>query len=143
MSVSGKPTLYSRLCSQSLLFDAWKAVKQKGSAGGVDGVTLLQFEERLGGQLSELLEELRQHKWKPEPYLRVNIPKKSNEIRRLGLLSVRDKVVQQGMKMLLEPRFEKVFVPNSYGYRPGKGHTKAVKFARYCCQAKATPYLLL
>lgn len=142
MSVSGKPTLYSRLCSQSLLFDAWKAVKQKGSAGGVDGVTLLQFEERLGGQLSELLEELRQHKWKPEPYLRVNIPKKSNEIRRLGLLSVRDKVVQQGMKMLLEPRFEKVFVPNSYGYRPGKGHTKAVKFARYCCQAKATPYLL-
>lgn len=97
------PSLYSRLCSQSLLFDAWKIVKQKGSAGGVDGVSLLQFEERLGTYLTELLEELRRRRWRPEPYLRVNIPKKSNEVRRLGLLSVRDKVVQQAVKILVEP----------------------------------------
>ena len=47
------PSLYSRLCSQSLLFDAWRIVKQKGSVGGVDGVSLLQFEERLGTNLTE------------------------------------------------------------------------------------------
>ena len=57
------PSLYSRLCSQSLLFDAWRIVKQKGSVGGVDGVSLLQFEERLGTNLTELLEELRQRRW--------------------------------------------------------------------------------
>lgn len=141
-TLSGETTLYPRLCSQSLLFDAWKIVKQKGSAGGVDGVSLLQFEERLGTNLTELLEELRQRRWRPEPYLRVNIPKKTNEVRRLGLLSVRDKIVQQAVKILVEPRFEKVFVSNSYGYRPGKGHTKAVKAARFCCQSKKTPYLL-
>ena len=53
-TLSGETTLYPRLCSQSLLFDAWKIVKQKGSAGGVDGVSLLQFEERLGTNLAIL-----------------------------------------------------------------------------------------
>lgn len=81
-------------------------------------------------------------KWYPEPYLRINIPKKNGELRKLGLLTIRDKIVQQAIKSLIEHRFEKIFVPNSYGYRPEKGHTKAVKFAKHCCGQKDTDFIL-
>lgn len=137
-----QPRLFDRLCSQTTLFNAWKSIRQKGSSGGIDGVGLLQFESNLGKNLSELASELQQKTWTPQPYLKVTIPKKNNERRSLGLLSVKDKVVQQAIKTLIEPKFEKSFVFNSFGYRPGKGHTKAVKYARFCCQSKKTPYLL-
>lgn len=61
--------------------------------------------------------------------MRIEIPKKTNEKRRLGLLTVRDKIVQQGIRMLIEPRCERLFLNNSYGYRPGKGAVKAIRRA--------------
>jgi group II intron reverse transcriptase/maturase len=72
----------------------------------------------------------------PLPYLRITIPKKNNERRKLGLLSIKDKIVQQALKSLIEYRFEKIFVKNSYGYRPSKGHTKAVRYALHCFKNK-------
>lgn len=80
--------------------------------------------------------------WNPEPYLRISIPKKNNERRQLGLLSIKDKIVQQAIKQLIEPRFEKVFVKNSFGYRQDKGHTRAINFARSCFQNKKYPFVL-
>lgn len=134
--------LFDKLCQSSTLLAAWKIVKQKGSAGGVDGFSVQEFDENIGRYLNEIQQSLKAGTWKPEPYLRISIPKNENEKRRLGLLCIKDKVVQQGIKVLIEPRFEKVFVKNSFGYRPAKGHTRAIKYARFCCQNKRYPFIL-
>lgn len=86
--------------------------------------------------------ELKAGTWAPEPYFRVEIPKKKNEVRKLGLLSVKDKIVQQAIKTLIEPIFENLFVDNSYGYRPNKGHTKAVRKALTECLKKKNKWVL-
>ena len=118
--------LFRSLCLPVTLHNAWKVVKSKNSAGGIDGFSVTQFEERLAENLAALREELIAGKWNPEPYLRVEIPKKEKEVRKLGLLSVRDKIVQQAIKTLIEPKLEKIFLNNSYGYRPGKGPARAI-----------------
>jgi len=119
-------SLFSTLCLPATLLSSWKTVKSKNSAGGVDGLSVEQFEEKLADNLEVLRKDLINKTWNPEPYLRVEIPKKEKEVRRLGLLSVRDKIVQQAIKMLIEPIFEKMFLVNSYGYRPGKGPVRAI-----------------
>lgn len=120
-------SLYARLCEDNTLYEAWKIVKGKNAAGGIDGITLSVFEDDLATYLAELSGELRAGTWAPEPYLGIGIPKKKNEVRKLGLLSVKDKIVQCAIKMLVEPLFENLFVDNSYAYRPNKGHAKAVR----------------
>lgn len=119
--------LFDQLCTLSSLYNAWKQIKQKGAAGGIDGISVLDFEDNLSKYLHELLNEIKNKTWNPEPYLRVEIKKNETERRKLGLLSIKDKVVQQAIKTLIEPRFEKLFVNNSYGYRPEMGHTRAVR----------------
>lgn len=137
-----KKSLFSILCQEHTLLHAWKVVKQKGASGGIDGVSIDLFEENLDKNIRYLKESLSDKQWSPEPYLRISIPKKETERRMLGLLCIKDKIIQQAIKQLIEPRFEKSFVSNSYGYRPGKGHGKAIRFAKFCCQNKAYPYVL-
>lgn len=135
-------TVFDKLCQNQTLLNAWKIVKRKGSSGGIDGLSIKEFDENLGSNLAMLKQELKTKIWKPEPYLRISIPKKDNEKRKLGLLCIKDKIVQQALKLLIEPRFERIFVKNSYGYRPDKEHTRAIKFARFCCQNKKYPFIL-
>ena len=119
--------MFNKLCTTDYLLSAWKSVKAKNSAGGIDGFTVLSFEDKLEDNILHLLDDLKSGKWNPEPYLRIEIPKNESEKRRLGLLSVKDKIAQQAIKQLIEPHFERIFLGNSYGYRPGKGHVRAVK----------------
>jgi group II intron reverse transcriptase/maturase/CRISPR-associated endonuclease Cas1 len=119
--------MFAQLCNINLLHSAWKTVKTKNSAGGVDGLSLLEFENNLQRNLNLLLAELKNRKWLPAPYLKIEIPKKTGEKRVLGLLTVKDKIVQTAIKSLIEPRFEKMFLSCSYGYRPGKGTLKAIR----------------
>lgn len=119
-------SLYKTLCLPITLHSAWKAVKLKNSAGGVDGLSVAQFEEKLNVNLEELRRRLIDKTWNPEPYLRVAIAKNETETRKLGLLSVGDKIVQQAIKALIEPKMDKMFLNNSYGYRPGKGPARAI-----------------
>ena len=118
--------LFRTLCLPVTLHSAWKVVKSKNAAGGIDGISVTRFEENLADNLSALKDDLLNKKWNPEPYLRIEIPKKETEVRQLGLLNIRDKIVQQAIKMLIEPRLEKLFLNHSYGYRPGKGPVKAI-----------------
>lgn len=132
-----RKSYYSTLCTEEFLFEAWKAVKSKNAAGGIDGVTLACFEDNLQVYISELSNALKTGTWSPEPYLSIEIPKKKCEVRKLGLLSVKDKIVQYAIKTLVEPLFENIFIDVSYGYRPNKGHTKAVRRAlNECCKKK-------
>lgn len=136
------PTIFQTLCTPTFLFEAWKTVKSKNAAGGIDGISIASFEDKLEVYIREIADSLKLGKWIPEPYLRIEIPKKDNEKRKLGLLSVKDKIVQQGIKMLVEPYFENEFVDNSYGYRPNKGHYKAVQRTWSECKKKKYNFFL-
>ena len=129
--MNAQESLYTRLCDERTLFEAWKTVKAKNAAGGIDGMTVARFDEDVEGGIRDLAEALRGGTWSPQPYKSIKIPKNDNETRQLGLLSVRDKIAQCAIKMLVEPIFEKLFVNNSYGYRPGKGHARAVRRALF------------
>lgn len=119
--------MFKTLCSIDHLLSSWDSIKSKNAAGGIDGESIAEFDKDLRDNLQELSEELSTGKWIPHPYLKIEIPKNKNEKRRLGLLTVRDKVVQQAIRMLIEPKLENLFLNNSYGYRPGKGAVKAIK----------------
>jgi group II intron reverse transcriptase/maturase/CRISPR-associated endonuclease Cas1 len=137
-----KNALHTKLCQESTLLEAWKTVKIKNSAGGIDGTTITQYEQNLEQNLRELAAQLRTGKWVPQPYLGVKIPKKEHEERQLGMLSVGDKVVQCAIKTLVEPRFEEAFVSNSYAYRPAKGHTRAIRRTLHECMQKKNQVVL-
>lgn len=135
-------SLYATLCKGETLFEAWKVVKSKKAGGGIDGITVSYFDEDAAKYIGELSDELKSGTWMPEPYYRIEIPKKKNEVRKLGLLSVKDKIVQQAIKMLVEPYFENLFVDNSYGYRPNRGHCKAVRRVQNECAKKKNQWVL-
>ena len=137
-----KHTLSEQLCTEKTLMAAWLQIKKKGAAGGVDGKSIQDVDENLKDHLQEILQELKSKSWKPQPYLRVFIPKKENEVRKLGLLTVKDKIVQTAIKMLIESRFEKAFVKNSFGYRPQKGHTRAIRYAMHLIRSRKAHYVL-
>ena len=92
--------------------------------------------------IQSIIVELKSGMWKPQPYLRVEIPKKSHEVRRLGLLTIKDKVIQQAIKMLIEPKFEATFFPCNYGYRKEKGALRAVKRTLDACRQKKLHFAL-
>lgn len=106
---------------------AWRIVKRKNAAAGIDGHCIAEYDRRLDDNLRGLIERIRQDKWIPQPYLRIFIPKKDNERRQLGLLSIEDKIVQQTIKTVVEPILEGKFLSCSYGYRPDKGPQRAVR----------------
>ncbi len=135
-------SMYEQLCNVETLFESWKAIRKKQSHGGIDGVSIASFEENIHEQLSSLSDELKAGVWFPQPYLSIEIPKKQKEVRKLGLLSIKDKIVQHAIKSLVEPIFENSFVENSYAYRPNKGHTKAVRRTLEECQKKRNIYVL-
>ena len=131
------------LCQDSTLQAAWRQVKGKNSVGGIDGISLAEFERDLYKQIQTLAVELRNGSWKPQPYLQIEVPKKNKEeMRKLGMLSVRDKVVQHAIKLLVEPRAERLFTSNNYGYRPGKGATKAIRRSLQECNMKKNKWVL-
>ncbi len=133
-----------KLYSESSLYNAWSIVKAKGSAGGIDGVTIQEFDTVKRKQIPLLAEELKNGTWKPYPYLEIEIPKSKNpsEKRRLGMIAIRDKIVQQAIRTIIEPRYDRIFVSNSYGYRPGKGAAKAIRKVLFECKNKRYKYVL-
>ena len=107
---------------------AWRRVRQAGGAPGSDRQSLEQFESRLEANLAKLQEELQTGTYRPRPIRRTYIDKPgSKEKRPLGIPAVRDRVVQTALKMVLEPIFEREFMPTSFGFRPGKGCKDALR----------------
>ena len=132
------------LCSEITLYNAWNIVKEKGAAGGIDGVTIMEFEKDKRKQISKLVDELANKTWKPYPYLEIEIAKDKSpeEKRKLGMTAIRDKIVQLAIKTIIEPRYDRIFVGNSYGNRPGKGATKAIRRVLQECKNKKYKYVL-
>lgn len=138
------PTQFNALCQIPRLHLAWNTVKAKGSVGGIDGISIDAFEKDKRRQIPKLAEELKTGTWKPQPYLEIEVAKTKNpeEMRKLGMTAIRDKIVQHAIKSIIEPRYEKIFYGNSYGYRPGKGATKAIRRVLQECNNKKIKYVL-
>ncbi len=136
-------TSYETVSSTVSLRNAWTKIKQKNRAAGIDGVTVADFDKNVSWQLQNLSDQLQVCNYKPQPYLIVEIPKKNkNETRRLSMLCVRDKIVQEAIKTFLEPKCEKIFLGSSYAYRPQKGTLKAVRRTLAECRNKKYTYAL-
>ena len=120
-------SLWDKVIRPETLLIAWKNVKRNKGAAGIDGVTIKQFEASQDHYLTRLHTKLKEGKYTPQLIKRVHIPKDGGKTRPLGIASVEDRVVQTALKMVLEPIFEKEFLPNSYGFRPGRNAKDALK----------------
>ena len=118
--------LYDKICRLDSLMSAWQKVREKGAAGGIDNISVGVFERNIEANLKNLSYLLSAKRYIPEPYKEIKVPKGDGEHRYLGLPTIRDKIVQQAIKDVIEPIFEKEFLDVSYGYRPHKGPLKAI-----------------
>jgi group II intron reverse transcriptase/maturase len=113
-----------------MLETAWRRVQAKAGAPGIDGVTIesLSADAQVeAAWLAALRDELHTKKYRPAPVRRVKIPKASGGLRSLGIPTVRDRVVQMAVYLVLMPIFEADFHPQSYGFRPKRDGHQAVE----------------
>ena len=114
------------LLNKNALYTAWKEINKKATVGA-DKVTAKDFESNLEQNLSQLVNELKEKKYKAKLVRRVNIPKGKGKTRPLGITTVRDKVLQRAAAHILEAIYEQDFLKCSYGYRPGVRAQTAVR----------------
>lgn len=121
-------SLYDKVYRWDVLLKAWKAVRKNKGSAGVDGKTIEEIESKGEIQfLKEIQKELESGEYKPQNVKRVYIPKSNNEKRALGIPTVKDRVVQMAMKIVIEPIFEADFQDCSYGFRPKRSAHQAIK----------------
>ena len=123
--------------TQTQVWEAWKRVKRNQGGAGIDGQTIADFEADLENNLYKIWNRMASGSYHPKPVRRVDIPKASGGTRPLGIPTVADRVAQMVAKMALEPGLERVFHPDSYGYRPGKSAHDALTKTRKRCWKRA------
>jgi len=121
-------SLYDKVYRQDMLYDAYRRCLINGGAAGMDGQTFEDI-EAYGARrwLDELAEELRTKGYRASPVKRVWIPKPDGKQRPLGIPTIRDRVVQMALVLVLEPIFEADLQPEQYAYRPGKSAHEAIR----------------
>jgi RNA-directed DNA polymerase len=122
--------LYDKVSRSDVLWRAWVAVRRNNGAPGIDKITLAAVEEYgVSRLLDELATELKEGRYRPVPARRVYIPKPGvrGEQRPLSIPSVRDRIVQAAVKIVLEPVFEADFLPCSFGFRPKRSAHDALQ----------------
>jgi RNA-directed DNA polymerase len=117
--------LYDRVYRLDVLMAAWWLVLKNDGAAGVDGVSCQDIIDGPG-----VTEELRTKTYQPQPVRRVQIPKPDGRLRPLGIPTVRDRVVQTAVLLIIEPIFEADFLDSSFGFRPGKNAHQAIDAIR-------------
>jgi len=121
-------SLIDKLHSEATLRAAFAQVEANRGAAGVDHITVEQYAKELDANLRGLSEALRTGSYRPQQIRRHYIPKPgSREMRPLGIPTVRDRVVQTALRMVMEPIYEKDFAAHSYGFRPGRGCKHALR----------------
>jgi RNA-directed DNA polymerase len=120
--------LYVHVCKPETLREAYLLARANDGAPGLDGVTFAAVE---GGGVEQFLDQLRkelvERTYRPQAARKVEIPKGGGKMRQLSIPSVRDRVVQGALKLILEPIFEADFQPGSFGYRPKKSAHTAIQ----------------
>ena len=112
-------SLIDKVVRPTTLDLAWQRVARNKGAAGVDGQSVERFSHKAERYLAELQINLANGSYRPNPVKRVEIPKGNGKTRPLGIPTVKDRIVQTALKMVIEPIFEVQFMPGSYGFRPG------------------------
>ena len=121
-------SLMDKVYARETLRRAYAQVKANGGSAGVDHVSVEEFERHLEANLEKLSTDLRTGQYRPQGIRRVWIEKLGSKDKRpLGIPTVRDRVVQTALRMVLEPIFEREFATHSYGFRPGRGCKDALR----------------
>jgi RNA-directed DNA polymerase len=121
-------SLKDKVYAERTLLAAWQRVRRNAGSAGVDGQSIQAFEAQAERYLAELGAALRAGTYKPQPVKRVWIEKPGRaEKRPLGIPTVKDRVAQTALKLVLEPIFEADFAEESYGFRPGRGCKDALR----------------
>lgn len=114
----------------------------KRSAPGVDGVTWSEYGQDLGTRLTDLVSRVHRGSYHPQPVRRVFIPKPDGRQRPIGVPALEDKIVQQAVRMIMEPMYEAMFLGYSYGFRPGRSAHNALDALAYVIGKKRTNWVL-
>ena len=122
-------SLYGCLLNKEVLYNGYRKVRKAKGAAGIDGQSLENFDLNLSSELDKLLIELSTKQYRPQAVKRVEIPKDDGGVRKLGIPTVRDRIVQQCLNDIMSPIFEEQFHPSSYGYRPNRSCHDAINKA--------------
>ncbi len=120
--------LYDKISRDDILNHAWRLVRANRGSPGIDGVSFEAIECGIGVEtlLRDLARDLKDKTYRAQPVRRVMIPKVDGSLRPLGIPTIRDRVAQMAVKLVIEPIFEADFCAHSYGFRPGKSAHDAV-----------------
>ena len=119
--------------SKDQIWSAYKKVKANKGSSGIDKISMEEFDNKRSKHLYKLWNRMASGSYYPVPVREVEISKKDGKVRKLGIPTISDRVAQMAIKDYLEPRFEKIFSPNSFGYRPGKNAHQALAKVRENC----------
>ncbi|WP_259220692.1 group II intron reverse transcriptase/maturase, partial [Salinibacter ruber] len=124
--------IFNIVCRGEFLFEAWLSVEANlgSETAGVDGLTAEDYRKQgLKENLFSLSDRLESGTYEPDPVRRVYIPKGPDEVRPLGIPTIEDRIVQESLRMVLEPIYETDFSDDSFGFRPNRSCHDAIKFA--------------
>lgn len=121
-------SIYGQIIVERKLMIAWQQVAENKGSGGTDGVTIDTFKSKEEENIKDLLSKLREKTYKPTPVKRVYIPKKNGKLRPLGIPTIEDRIVQQSVVNVINPKFEReIFHKWSCGYREGLGAQRVMQ----------------
>ena len=120
-------SLMDKVFAPRTLAVAWTKVRANKGAAGVDGQSIGKFAAKAELYLTELSTALREGIYRPQAVKRVDIPKGDGRTRPLGIPTVKDRIVQQAVRLVIEPIFEAGFTEGSHGFRPGRGCHDALR----------------
>ena len=125
--------LYHLLYDEDWLRLAHDHVKQNAGSitAGCDGINMSIFDENLESNLSTIREELKSESLKPDPVRWVYIPQPNGKVRPLGIPAIKDRIVQEALRMMLEPIYEADFSPYSFGFRPTRRTMDTVRYIQW------------
>ena len=127
---SAEPDILGKILDRDNMNRAYRRVKANGGAPGADGMTIEGALPWLKEHKDELIGRIRRGKYTPTPVRRVEIPKPEGGIRKLGIPTVIDRIIQQAIAQKLMPIYEPMFSNGSYGYRPGRSAKDAIQRVR-------------
>lgn len=118
--------LLDKILDRQNMYQALKRVYSNKGTSGVDGITVDEIDEYIRENWQEIKIEIKERRYKPQPVLRVEIPKPNGGTRQLGIPTVMDRIIQQGIVQVLNPIIDKEFSEYSYGFRPGRNCEMAI-----------------